>query len=149
MSDDDVLLEALREVVAEVDGVPEAVLVGAKQAFALRSLDVDLAHLTFDSWTEPAGASGLRAAGDRHRHLAFASGSVTIAFEIDVDSRRVVGQVTPARAVDVEVRSTSWSTSSPTDEHGRFTFEDVPTGPASIRVSAPDGEIVATEWVTL
>ena len=150
MSDEDeVLLEELRLVVNEVDGVPEGVLVGARAAFALRPLHSRLAELTFDSWAEPAGAAGLRSSADRHRHLAFAAEGLTVAFAIDVRARRIVGQVSPGRRLRVELRNPAWSTESESDEHGRFALDGVPAGPASILLSSPDGEIVATEWLAL
>ena len=147
--DDDRFMEELRAVVAEADGVPEGVLVGARAAFAFRPGAASIAELTFDSWDEPVGAAGLRSSGDRHRHLAFASDGITVALEIDVRARRIQGQVTPGRRLQVELRNPAWSSAAESDEHGRFAIEQVPAGPASLRLSSADGEIVATEWLAI
>jgi hypothetical protein len=150
MSDtDDAFVEELRQVVNQVDGLPEEVVTDAKAAFALRRAGDRLAALTFDSWAEPAAAGLRSSSAERHRQLSFSIDDVMVAFELDVTDRRIVGLVIPPRPVRVELRNVARSIESTCDEHGRFVVDDVPTGPASVRLVAADGDSIATEWLPL
>jgi hypothetical protein len=74
--------------------------------------------------------------------------------EIEVSEDRIVGQLTPATAADVELRRPGGVRTTRSDDRGRFAFDlrDSPqsaperTGPASLRIVAPTLRLV-TGWI--
>ena len=65
----------------------------------------------------------------------------------DPATRRLVGQLVPARPATVELEGTDGKLGQEVDRFGRFTFDAVPAGPVRISVTAPDGSAIATDWV--
>lgn len=139
---DDELLERLRGLAAVHDPVPAHVLGAAKAAFTMRTLDDELADLLFDSLLDEA-LVGLR--GATARQLTFGVGDLAI--DLDLDDAGLVGQLSPAALVPVELQTLEDSTLTETDELGRF-FLPRPEGPFRLRVGV-DGRHVTTEWVHL
>lgn len=140
--DDDELLARLRGLAAVNDPVPAAVLTAAKGAFALRTLDDELADLLFDSLLDEA-LVGIR--GSASRQLTFGVRDMTI--DLDVDDDGLVGQVSPSGPTVVELEMLDGSVTGEVDDLGRF-FLARPTGPFRLRVGV-DGHQVTTEWVNL
>lgn len=140
--DDDELLDRLRGLAAVQDPVPASVLTAAKGAFALRTLDDELADLLFDSLLDEA-LVGIR--GNASRQLAFGVRDMTI--DLDVDDEGLVGQLSPSGPTVIELEMLGGSVTGEVDELGRF-FLTRPTGPFRLRVGV-DGHQVTTEWVNL
>lgn len=139
---DDELLERLRTLAAVHDPVPASVLANAKAAFMTRTLEDELADLLFDSLVDDA-LVGMR--GTVARQLTFGVGDVAI--DLDLDDDGLVGLVSPAAVLPVELQTLEGSEVTETDELGRF-FLSRPAGPFRLRVGV-DGRHVTTEWVHL
>ena len=67
----------------------------------------------------------------------------------DPASRRLVGQLVPARSATVALEGTEKALEQEVDRFGRFTFDGVPAGPVRLSVAGPDGPPVTTDWVLL
>lgn len=141
---DDRLLEELTSALDATDPVPERFLEAAKESFTWRTIDIELAELVFDSAeSELVGVRGT----DATRQVTFQAPGFEIEVAIISDgSRRLVGQVVPARVGAVELRFGEQSMTTESDSLGRFSFEDVPLGPISLRLELEDGAVVQTEW---
>ncbi len=145
--DDDGLLAALGEAVAEADADPDAVTerrrAAARAAFAWRSVDVELADLLHDSALEPGGVRSATDALDAVRTLSYGAGDLTLELEVDGDD--VTGQVVGPGAATVTLRRADGTeTTADVDPSGFFTIAGVAPGPARF-VAGP----LTTPWVTL
>ena len=142
------LEEALREAAALLDPVPSDLVQFAVDAYALRSLEGELAELTFDSLAGPQPVRG----DDQPRLATFHAEGVTVDVEITVDGGavRVLGQVIPARPSDIEIHRAHGHPPVVvvTDALGRFACDQVPAGPFSLRCRT-GGTVVVTEWITV
>ncbi|GII32684.1 hypothetical protein [Planotetraspora mira] len=144
--DDDAELEgALRRAAELLDPVPAALVEVAVEAFRFRTVDAELAELTFDSMAGTAAVRGPAQA----RVLGFGGQAAGLDLEITAagPSRRVIGQVTPPAHAVVEVRGHT-PVSVTTDALGRFIVDRVPPGPLSLRCRVGD-VVFTTEWVTV
>jgi len=146
-ADDETLLQLLGQALRTVDPVPDHVMAAARGAVAWRTIDQDLADLVFDSMAELTGVRDAHAA----RQLTFRSDGVEIeVMLVDSASRRLVGQLVPARATTVTLQGGDAEVEQTSDRLGRFTFDHVQTGPVRLTVAATDGErSVATDWILL
>jgi hypothetical protein len=142
---DDALLARLREIAAHADGVPEYVLAAAKAGLTLRDLDGELAELVADTALDSAGTA-VRANGTEPRLLTFEAESLVVS--VEVGGATLQGDVGdgPGEA-SLELPDGERRT-SPVDEHGRFRFQDLSTGPARLRIRVRDAT-VTTSWVPL
>jgi len=143
-SDDDQLQADLQQALSKAD-VDGAVVDAAKAAFAWRTVDEELAALTYDSLLDESAA--VRSGTVELRSLAFESGSVTV--ELDVSPTRIVGQLVPGRQGVIVLQS-------PTGEVARVASDDAgyfaiaaPTEPlVRVRCTTDLGSVV-TDWVRL
>lgn len=135
-------LEArLRRAAELADPVPPGLTDAALAAYSLRTLDAELARLTFDSLVEGAGA----VRGDGPRTLTFTVGQVTV--EIELAEHRLVGQLLPVTGrAGIELRRPSGTISVRADDLGRFTVEPFAPGPFSLRCHLPPDRTVVTDW---
>jgi hypothetical protein len=149
-SDDTVLLAELRAAGA-LDPVPADAIAAARAAFVWRTIDAELAELTYDSLLE--GEEEKELAGVRGpataRSLTFASDDLTV--ELDASAvgagRRLVGQLVPPQPGEVEVRHAGGTVTVPADELGRFSA-DVAAGPVSLHCRGGRSPTpVTTDWV--
>ncbi len=90
---DDELLAALRDALAERQRVPAEFTEAARSAFAWHNIDAELAQLTYDSVRDADVAPATRAEAASIRALTFTSARLTI--ELDVAEDSLVGQVVP------------------------------------------------------
>lgn len=145
---DDQLMAELGAALDAMDPVPSAVTEFAKAAFAWRTIDAELAELVFDS--EGEQLAGVRS-GAGARQMTFRAPGVEIEVVVMSEgARRLVGQLVPPQAATVELRYRDEVRSAKCDSLGRFTFQDVPVGPISIRCSIDDGDgnmVVQTDWM--
>jgi hypothetical protein len=148
--DDEELLEALREALAERRSVPPEFVEAAKNAFAWRSIDIDveLAELTYDSSRDSETAPSTRAETASIRALTFTSAHLTIELEVTHDS--LLGQIVPAQpgSIKVQLRDGAEST-VPADEIGRFTIRPMPAGTFRLHCKTSADADALTNWITL
>ncbi len=152
--DDTGLEEELRRVVAQVDSVPAVLLEEAEGALAWRTIDADLAELAFDSLVDQDEAALVRGI-QQGRMLSFRASSLTIEVEVTGTraSRRLVGQLVPARRGSVDIRQGESVVTVEADELGRFSADSLQAGPISLRCrlldSAEAQRPVVTDWITI
>ncbi|WP_130491158.1 hypothetical protein [Motilibacter rhizosphaerae] len=145
--DDDELVAQLRAVVSTPEPVPDDVVTAAKGVFTWRTIDAELAALTYDSVVDEALA-GVRSETAQVRTLTFEGGSLVI--ELSVVDGGLTGQVYPARQGSVTVRRLDEEpVEVALDELGCFRVEPRPTGLFSLQVLAADGVDVVTDWVSI
>lgn len=151
LSDDDMrLLTRVREVYDEIDPVPPHVVEAAKAAFVWRTIDAELAELVND--TEFTPAAGMRASV-APRVVTFEADTLTVEVEIAEtgDRRRLIGQLVPPSAGEVEIRNAARTQVVEADELGRFSATDVPGGPVSLvcRLQGAAERPVVTSWIVI
>jgi hypothetical protein len=141
---DDALEDELRQAAALLDPVPAHALDAALQAYTFRTVDTELAALTFDSLAEEELVRGT----DRPRLLTFQATGRTIEVEVAGAGAdlRLIGRITPPEAAPVVIRSREQEITVTADALGRFrcTLGGCGigvTGPVSLRF----GDVV-TEW---
>ena len=141
--DDDQLLALLGEVLDDMDPVPADALAAARAANLLR-LDGELAELVFDSLLDDRAVGVRDATAGDVRSLTFTAGGRTI--EVDLTDADVVGRITPAEAVELELVQPSGRTPIAVDELGRFRVGLAP-GPVRLQLSGGAAP-AATPWIT-
>jgi hypothetical protein len=163
--DDARLMAWLADMMRAADPPPDEMVELARQSFALRTLDAELAALVEDS-ADPATRpmpvrEPLRAApgGPDLRQLSFhfhddrTGDDLIIAVELETrgERRRLTGHLTPQGPAHIEVRQPAVPRARrvDVDRLGRFTIEDVPPGPASLICHRTGCPSVATEWTLL
>lgn len=148
--DDDMLIALLADAVASHDPVPESTRRVARGAPLLDDLDVELAAILEDSLVDDEARAGVRSVG-MPRLVVFGAGDLEIEIEVfdGLDGRRMVGQLAPACAARVRVR-TPWGVGEvvDADELGRFSAA-LPGGPISLRIERDGVAPVATAWLAL
>jgi hypothetical protein len=154
--DDDQLLAALRAALGAFDPPPSWCVELAKDSFALRTIDAELATLTEDS--ELVGMALIRSAdvrsGSAPRFAVFDADSLSVEIEVSSGSRagswQLVGQLMPPAAADVEVRRPANDyTRVTSDDLGRFVVDQLPAGPLSLAIEVEGSHPVVTEWITV
>ena len=147
MSDDDDLLAQLRDMASLQDRVPDAVVAAARSAFAWRTMDAELAQLVDESHTDDERLAGVRS-GDVATLLSFDAPGLAVEVEVLVEAgrRRLLGQLVPPQPGLVQVRHRRGRVEVSADEVGRFTADDLPPGPVSLRCQAAGGRWVETDW---
>jgi hypothetical protein len=144
--DDERWLAELREALQEAGQVPRAVLEAGYSAYAWRTIDAELAELTYDSSTEDPALAGARSQQAPLRSLTFATGSVTL--ELQIEPPVLLGQVVPAQPGELLVTlRDGTSRTVPVDELGCFTVDPIPAVQFRIRMAGE--QPVATGWITL
>lgn len=144
------LLAELRSALGRVDPVPDEVVSAARGSFTWRTIDAELAQLTYDSALDENALVGVRTSMGS-RLLSFEAASVTIEVSVEEtpSGRRLVGQLAPPRPATIAVRSAGRTIEARADDLGRFAAEGVEPGPLSVRVDFEDGRRFETEWLTL
>lgn len=148
---DEATLASLHDALARVDGVPEQVRQAAIGAFAWRTIDADLAELTYDSLLDDRPLEGVR--GDSGPRLVTFEGAELV-IEVEVAElgrrRRLVGQLVPPTPARVLVHHAGATSSTEADDLGRFAVDGVHAGPVRISCErVTQGRRVDTGWVTL
>lgn len=149
----DRLWRELRMVIAQADPIPPEVLQSARECFTWRTIDAELAVLTYDSALDRT-ATGIVRGLDGPRLLSFEGRELGVELEVTAVGRRrrLVGQLVPPQPARVEVRHRDGLAVVEVDELGRFRTEELPAGPSSLRcrLTGPTGTAsVVTDWVTL
>lgn len=147
--EEDETLLAVLAAAGDLDPVPPDMDAAARAGFAWRTLDAELAELTYDSLLEEDALAGMRGVAAA-RSLTFDGPRLSLDLEASASGRRrrLMGQVVPPQQAEVEVRSAQGSVTVAADEAGRFSVDDLAPGPVSLRVAAR-GATVVTDWVLL
>lgn len=146
--DDDGLLDDLRAAVDAGRSVPASYTEAARAAFTWRSIDAELALLSYDSsMAEPVGVRGVGST----RVLVFGNDDLTV--HLEVRARGVTGQLDPPRAgrVSLEDPSRGAICRSTVEADGFFVLECQTAGPVRLRIDGdpPTAAPTLTEWLTL
>lgn len=148
MSDDDLtdseeeeLLEKLRDAGA-LDPVPVEALAAAMSSFAWRTMDAELAELSYDSAVEDERMAGVRGGAGGARMLTFESGPICVEVEAHEEGglRRLIGQVVPVAEGEVDVRHAGGTATVAVDTVGRFVVDGVAAGTVRLRWRPATGE---------
>jgi hypothetical protein len=153
----------LAEIFRDADPVPADVMELARQSFALRTLDAELAALVEDSAAsadDPAAQPlTVRGALPERRQLTFqfhdeqTDEDLIIAVEVESRNRRrrLTGQLAPQGPAYIEVRQPAVPRARrvDVDRLGRFVVDDVLPGPASLTCRRAGAPSVATQWTLL
>ena len=148
---DEMILATLRMAAAVREPVPACVLQAARDAFAWRLIDAELAELVADSALEMAHA-GIRG-GWQPRLVTFeVPGGTALELEACSDGGgiRLLGQVVPARPGTAEVQHPGGKIAVDVDQVGRFSAQGIRPGPMRVKLRLvtadgtgwPDIEIV-------
>jgi hypothetical protein len=147
-ADDDALLAALGEAVRAARAVPPEFTAAGQAAFTWRTIDAELAALTFDSATAEPALPAVRAEEASPRFLTFAGSDLTIELEIGSDS--VVGQIVPAGSGHVDAcPARGAAMTAEIDEIGCFIIRPLPPSPFRLHCHMASGGSVLTTWITL
>jgi len=138
---DEIILANLRVAAAVREPVPASVLRAARDAFAWRLIDAELAELVADSALELAYA-GTRGGGEPRLVTFEVPGGTALELETCLNGRgiRLVGQVIPGRPGTAEVQHGGGSVAVAVDEVGRFAAHGICPGPMRVRLrlTGPD-----------
>jgi hypothetical protein len=148
-------LRELAEALKEPRTVPSDVVRAAYGAYAWRSLEAELAELTFDSRAENPALAGSRADRSGPRALTFAGDGLTI--ELEVGPSGVDGQLVPPQSAEVSVMEEGGDVSvQVADDLGCFRIDPVPARPFLVRVrrdrpaagpALSVGRLLSTGWI--
>lgn len=137
ISDDDLLLAEIGAATRATGVVPDAVVAAAKAAFELRTLDEELAMLTYDSIADAELAGAVRSERLAVRSLVFGFGDVSLDVDILPDS--LVGQLHPPMAGTIVLESpTRPPLRGEIDELGMFSVPLMGPGDVRFRVEPRD-----------
>lgn len=146
----DAAMRALGEALRAGDGPPAELVASAKELFTWRTVDAELATVTFDSLADPELA-GVRGA-DAARSVTFETAAVVIDVEISPAGERfdLVGSLAPADAAGLVLQHGDGATTDVVvDGLGRFRLPGVAAGTVRFVVQAGEGARVVTDWVGL
>ena len=142
------LLQALQRMFDVVDPPPQPVVAHAREAFAWRGIDAELAELVYDSDAArtPAGVRG----GADARQMTFRAPGLEIEVEVESERARIViGQLVPAQAAEIELRQEHRTLRTEADALGRFSFDGIAPGPVKLTVVTESGARVQTEVLAI
>ena len=136
--DDDILAQ-IASMYSQADPVPDGVVERITFTLALAEMEAELAEIQLLN----AELAGARSDVETVRTISFAASTVTIVVTIgdaSPDRVRIDGWLSPAHAMPVELRSVSEHLVGTADVNGRFVFDDVRTGLASVVVHPSGAE---------
>jgi hypothetical protein len=118
---DAALLAGLRGALDRVDPVPTDLVAAARAVLTWRTVDEELAELTYDSLLD--GLVGVRAAptATAPRQLSFEAGGAAV--EVELADGRLVGQLIPPGPARVELHHATDVVATRADDLGRFSFD--------------------------
>jgi hypothetical protein len=146
-NDDEKLIEALRDALTSAGEVPEAFVEAGKAAFAWRTIDAELAALTYDSAWDKLDAMVIRSESAILRSLTFASDGWTVELELTPDA--VLGQLDPPEAGTVRARGDGGTlATAEIDDLGFFVLRPPPAVPYRLVCTTTSGTTILTGWIT-
>lgn len=138
---DDDLLGRIADAYDDLPVVPYPLTATAREAFAWRSADAQLAELLSDS--AEADLVGVRGASTDRRAFRYGAGDVVI--RVHLSEETLVVMVEPPLSVECRVATEDGTTEHRTDESGELAV-DAPDLPLRIEVDLPGGTTV-TPWI--
>jgi hypothetical protein len=148
---EDELLELLRGALQREDRPPDEVVRAAREAWTWRTIDAELAALTYDSALDEEALAGVRGVATA-RALSFGADQVLLEIELTAagDDARLEGQVTPPMATGVDVERVDGDPAVPlsTDELGRFHADRLHRGVVRLRIDH-GGRTLVTDWFSI
>ena len=152
--DESELFRRLAEMLAPQHNPPASVTELAKQTFALRTVDAELAALVADSQIEGTAAAVRRGRPqETPRLLTFQTPELLVELEIGGTGgrHRILGELVPEGRATVEVRQPQAPTprAVEADEQGRFVIDSLVRGPFSLTCRRAGQSPVTTEWTSL
>ncbi len=146
--DDDQLLALLKGSLQVQRDVPAEFTVAARNAYAWRNIDAELAQLTYDSMQDRAPAPSVRSETASIRALTFTSDHLTIEMEVNGDS--LLCQLVPADEATIKLQTHAGIIASiEVDEVGCFSIHPIPASAFRLRCGTTAGATVVTGWITL
>ena len=148
--DDERLLTELGEALRAAEAVPARVVALGEAAYDWRTIDAELATLTYDSAVEPEAEEPAltRAEVAAVRALRFQSQAAAIVLEVTDDA--LVGQILPPEAADVSLMSSVGpGLDAEADDMGYFAFRPVPRGTFRLRCRGRSVPELLTSWFQL
>jgi len=153
----DTLLSELGGLLDRLDPVPPELIDQGRQIFCWRSIDTELAELSFDSLLDQDLALAVRS-GDGSvlgpRMLGFGAviDGEDLSIEVEVSATEgqctMIGQLEPSGATTIGLQSRDGGVIEvPVDDVGRFSVRSVPSGPVRLRIEH-GGRLVQTTWVS-
>lgn len=134
-----------------LEAVPLDVVAAVKAAIVWRTMDAELAELTYDSELDELATAGARSGGES-RMLTFEGSGLMVEVESfpSGSGRRLMGQFVPPGPGRVDIRHGGGTTTVEADEVGRFSADAIAPGPVSLRCQAADGSgPIVTDWVVV
>jgi hypothetical protein len=146
-TDDDQLLDVLQDALTITREMsPDFIDVG-KAAYVWRTIDAELAALTYDSVWDGGELALTRADSAMLRTLTFGSDALTI--ELELTSDEVLGQISPPEGGTVSLRTDTEELGRATvDDLGFFIVRPVPGRPFRVLCQTDSGVTVLTGWVS-
>jgi hypothetical protein len=145
--DDEELLGELKAALSARQSVPPVFIEAGKNAYAWRTIDAELAQLTYDSARDHDALAGVRSEAASIRALTFTSTQLTIELEVGDDC--LYGQVIPTRPGTIEVQAHTGTVGvSEVDDLGSFRIQPIPGNPFRLRCRSVDGAEALTRWIT-
>lgn len=142
--DDEDLLRDLGTAVRDAGAPTERMRAAAEAAFSWRTIDAELAQLSYDSWTDPALL--VRGSSTQPRSLVFSHGALAVELERTDDA--LVGQLVPPTSGEIAlIGADGQSVTSEADDLGCFSLPVTRTGPHRLRCTAPAGELLTDWWL--
>jgi len=154
-SDDDQLLGVLKDALSTEHAVPPEFIEAGKAAYAWRTIDAELATLTYDSASEAVSAT--RAESATLRALTFASADLTIELEVTPDA--LLGQISPVQSGRITAYvggtepgppeiGTTTAGSAAIDELGFFILSPVPAESFRLLCQTASGTTAVTGLIS-
>lgn len=141
--DDDRLLEDLGAALRAAGPAAEKLLAGADAAYEWRTVDAELATLSYDSLLDRELL--LRGSVPISRSLVFQGSTMSVDVELNVDA--LVGQLVPPTAGEVVLLGIAGELGrTRADELGSFTLVAPARGPIRLLCETSAGRLV-TEWL--
>jgi hypothetical protein len=141
--DDDRLFDELRRAAEVHDPVPDRMVAAANAAYTFRTFEAELAALVFDSHAPEAGQLVRGTSAPRTLSFRSAAGGLELEVAREAGGLRLIGQLSPARAIDIELSTPEATTAITSDALGRFVARVSPPRPFLLRF-----ESVMTGWVS-
>lgn len=149
---DAAILARIRRAVGLLDPLPDGLVERSLFAMTLAGLEAEVMEL--QRIDAPIGSIRSDAPPLEARTITFTHESLTVMIALspsdDGTHVRVDGWVAPAAELVIELRQPGGDRETTTDEDGRFVFDDVERGPASLLVrSGHDAAPVSTPVIEL
>lgn len=146
------MLRRLEDLAQDLDPVPAGVSEAARASYSWRSIDDELARLSYDSLLDADLLADVRAGGAAGRQLTFEAPHLVLEVEVtDGRTKSLTCQVVPPQPAALELRHREGCIQLGSDGYGTFHLASLPKGPISLRCVPDHQQIgsVATSWVTL